>query len=119
MMAPLFPLLQHLLPILVVTNALGVNAFCPALESRSSSEDTIRDVLSSPHARLEARYSAGPPDDGQCPRISKAAGGGTRSEDWWPCELSLNVLRQNSPLVNPFDEDFDYASEFAKLDGMC
>jgi catalase (peroxidase I) len=27
------------------------------------------------------------------------------------------VLRQNADKVNPFDDDFDYATEFAKLDG--
>ncbi len=54
---------------------------------------------------------------GQCSRKSKVAGGGTRSRDFWPCELSLATLRQNAEIVNPMDADFDYATEFAKLDG--
>lgn len=48
--------------------------------------------------------------------LRKSAGGGTRNRDWWPNLLELNILRQNSPLVNPMDKDFNYAEEFKKLD---
>ena len=44
------------------------------------------------------------------------AGGGTRNSDWWPNQLKLNVLRQNSPLSNPMGEAFNYAAEFKSLD---
>ncbi|KAH8821943.1 catalase D [Xylogone sp. PMI_703] len=75
----------------------------------------------SPHVNegrsiLEERFSPDGPDFGRCPRKSKVAGGGTRSQDWWPCELSLDVLRQNAAKTNPLGETFDYATEFAKLD---
>ena len=53
---------------------------------------------------------------GKCPSISDAAGAGTRSHDWWPCQLRLDVLRQFSPEQNPLGGDFDYAAAFAKLD---
>ena len=53
---------------------------------------------------------------GKCPSISDAAGGGTRSHDWWPCQLRLDVLRQFSPEQNPLGGNFDYAAAFAKLD---
>lgn len=53
---------------------------------------------------------------GQCPAISEAAGGGSRSRDWWPCQLRLDVLRQFSPNQDPLGASFDYAKEFAKLD---
>lgn len=46
----------------------------------------------------------------------EAAGGGTRNRDWWPNQLKVNILRQNSSLSNPMGEDFDYAEEFKKLD---
>lgn len=36
--------------------------------------------------------------------------------DWWPNQLNLKILAQNSPQLNPFGEDFNYAREFAKLD---
>src|SRR5690349_19717616 len=43
-------------------------------------------------------------------------GGGTRNRDWWPNQLKLNILRQNSPLSNPMGEDFNYAEAFKSLD---
>ena len=43
-------------------------------------------------------------------------GGGTRNHDWWPNQLKLGILRQNSSLSNPMDEDFDYAEAFKSLD---
>jgi catalase-peroxidase len=57
---------------------------------------------------------------GKCPFnqgvSAQFAGGGTRNEDWWPNQLKLNVLRQNSSLSNPMDKDFDYVKEFKSLD---
>lgn len=53
---------------------------------------------------------------GQCANVTKAAGGGTRSRDWWPCQLRLDVLRQFSAEQNPMGGDFDYAAAFATLD---
>ncbi|MCW3466125.1 catalase/peroxidase HPI [Chitinophaga nivalis] len=43
-------------------------------------------------------------------------GGGTRNHDWWPDQLKVSILRQNSPLSNPLDEDFNYAEAFKSLD---
>ncbi|KIV99454.1 catalase-peroxidase 1 [Verruconis gallopava] len=57
----------------------------------------------------------------ECPAHERAkraniGGGGTRNRDWWPDELRLNILRQQSPLTNPYGKDFNYAEEFKKLD---
>jgi catalase-peroxidase len=41
--------------------------------------------------------------------------GGTKNRDWWPDQLKLNILRQNSSLSNPMGEDFNYAKEFKSL----
>ena len=38
------------------------------------------------------------------------------NEDWWPNQLDLDILHQNSELSNPLDPDFEYAAEFSKLD---
>ncbi len=37
-------------------------------------------------------------------------------KDWWPDMLDLSVLHAHSPKGNPLGEDFDYKSEFEKLD---
>jgi catalase-peroxidase len=36
--------------------------------------------------------------------------------DWWPNQLDLSVLHQNSSLSNPMGKDFNYAEEFKSLD---
>ena len=43
-------------------------------------------------------------------------GSGTRNRDWWPQQLRLNILRQHTPVTNPFGEDFNYAEAFKSLD---
>jgi catalase-peroxidase len=57
---------------------------------------------------------------GKCPfhggQLKETAGGGTRNRDWWPNQLNLTILRQNSALSDPMDKGFDYGEEFKKLD---
>lgn len=48
--------------------------------------------------------------------LKRTAGGGTSNRDWWPNQLKLNILRQNSNLSNPMDEQFNYAEAFKSLD---
>ncbi|EXK76724.1 catalase-peroxidase 2 [Fusarium oxysporum f. sp. raphani 54005] len=57
-----------------------------------------------------------PEDFGICRVASNQAGGGTRSRDFWPCALRLDVLRQFSPQYNPLGADFDYTEAFKSLD---
>jgi catalase-peroxidase len=38
------------------------------------------------------------------------------NRDWWPNQLDLQVLHQQSALSNPMGEAFDYAKEFKSLD---
>lgn len=44
------------------------------------------------------------------------SGGGTSNRDWWPNQLNLKVLHQNSGLSNPLGKGFKYREEFLKLD---
>ena len=39
-----------------------------------------------------------------------------RNKQWWPNQLNLNVLRQNSELSDPMGAQFNYAKEFQSLD---
>ena len=43
-------------------------------------------------------------------------GVGNQNEDWWPDRLTLDVLRQHSPLSDPMGESFEYKKEFESLD---
>ncbi len=48
--------------------------------------------------------------------VPEHTGGGLTVRDWWPNQLNLKVLHQNSPLPNPMGEDFSYAEAFKSLD---
>jgi len=38
------------------------------------------------------------------------------NRDWWPNQLNLHALHQNSPLPNPMGKAFNYTKEFESLD---
>ena len=38
------------------------------------------------------------------------------NRDWWPNQLNLRILHQNSALSDPLGKSFNYAEEFKKLD---
>ncbi|MGY6744519.1 MAG: catalase/peroxidase HPI [Cecembia sp.] len=40
----------------------------------------------------------------------------TGNAEWWPNQLNLSILRQNSSLSNPMGADFNYAEAFKNLD---
>jgi catalase-peroxidase len=58
--------------------------------------------------------------ESKCPfhggALKQSAGSGTRNRDWWPDQLKLNILRQNSSLSNPMGAAFNYAEAFKSLD---
>jgi catalase-peroxidase len=49
---------------------------------------------------------------GKCPVVHKSF----NNRDWWPEQLNVQVLHQNSSLSDPMDKAFDYAKEFKSLD---
>lgn len=54
---------------------------------------------------------------GKCPVMHAHTSVGVRSNrDWWPNQLNLKMLHQNSALSDPMDADFNYAEEFKSLD---
>jgi len=40
----------------------------------------------------------------------------TSNSDWWPYQINLGILRQNSARSNPMGQDFNYIEEFKSLD---
>ena len=59
-------------------------------------------------------------NDATCPVTGAAqkagAGSGTVNRDWWPNQLKLGILHQQSAKSDPMGESFDYAEEFRSLD---
>jgi catalase-peroxidase len=63
------------------------------------------------------KASGRPDTSGKCPMMGGQAGHRPLSvQDWWPNQLDLKVLHQNSAKGNPMGEEFSYAEEFKKLD---
>src|SRR3984885_11512926 len=58
--------------------------------------------------------------EAQCPfsngSIKHTSASAKGNRDWWPNQLNLGILHQNSSLSNPMEKEFDYAQEFKKLD---
>ncbi|MFT6864899.1 MAG: hypothetical protein ACJAVK_003470, partial [Akkermansiaceae bacterium] len=50
------------------------------------------------------------------PAARHTAASAYSNRDWWPNQLNLSILHQNSAKGNPVGLEFDYAEEFAKLD---
>ncbi|MBP1859391.1 catalase/peroxidase HPI [Rhizobium herbae] len=57
---------------------------------------------------------------GKCPvmhgSLTSNSGEGTSNREWWPNQLNLRILHQNSALSDPMGTGFDYAEAFKKLD---
>jgi catalase-peroxidase len=54
---------------------------------------------------------------GKCPVMHSPTTASVRSNrDWWPNQLNLKMLHQNSALANPMHAGFDYAKAFKSLD---
>ena len=58
--------------------------------------------------------------ESKCPVLGgphrHSAVGATANQHWWPNQLNLKILHQNSPQSDPMGEDFNYAEEFKTLD---
>jgi len=53
--------------------------------------------------------------EAKCP-FTHTAGSAPSNRDWWPHQLNLKILHQNSSLSDPMGKGFDYAKEFKSLD---
>ncbi len=58
--------------------------------------------------------------EAKCPvmrgALKPAVAGGRTNADWWPNQLNLKILHQNSAVSDPMGEEFNYAEEFKSLD---
>ncbi len=58
--------------------------------------------------------------ESKCPMMGAkrrhTAAGALSNDDWWPNQLNLKILHQNSSLSNPLDPTFSYAEAFQNLD---
>ncbi|WP_153505291.1 catalase/peroxidase HPI [Cumulibacter manganitolerans] len=76
-------------------------------ENQSSGCPVMHDSATAQGSESENPAIDSPQPKGHRPRTN---------QDWWPNQLDLSVLHAHSPKGNPLGADFDYATEFAKLD---
>ncbi len=50
--------------------------------------------------------------ENKCPVLGRS----TSNQHWWPNQVNLKILNQNSPQSDPMGEEFNYAEEFNTLD---
>jgi len=48
--------------------------------------------------------------------VAEAQSSAQSPKFWWPDQLDLSLLRQQSPASNPYGADFNYAEAFSRLD---
>ncbi|MBY3446687.1 MULTISPECIES: catalase/peroxidase HPI [Rhizobium] len=53
---------------------------------------------------------------GKCPVAHGNTPRSRSNRDWWPNQLNVQILHQNSGRADPLGQAFDYAEEFKKLD---
>jgi catalase-peroxidase len=54
------------------------------------------------------------PEEAKCPFTGATQA--RTNHDWWPNQVSIEVLRRNSSVSDPMGEEYDYAKEFKSLD---
>jgi catalase-peroxidase len=58
--------------------------------------------------------------ESKCPfsgsMLKHTTAGAKGNREWWPDQLNLGILHQQSSLSNPMGEEFNYAEEFKSLD---
>ena len=53
--------------------------------------------------------------ESKCP-VAHGARRARSNADWWPNQLNIRLLHQNSPQSDPLGKEFNYAEEFKSLD---
>jgi catalase-peroxidase len=100
-------------PVFAEPPVAGTPAKCPITGNASA-------VSKCPVTGLVFAAAAQPGPEGGAPAAAPAAGapmtGPATNRDWWPNQLNLKILHQNSPAGNPMGPNFNYVAEFQKLD---
>jgi len=105
-----------LLGLILTINLMGQDATqCPFMSANQNAG------LADEQASLHSNGLSNTPSDISKQREAKIKGsdpsGGAKTiREWWPNQLNLGILRQNSNLSDPMDPTFNYAQAFKQLD---
>ncbi len=64
----------------------------------------------------EKKASPAPSEKTETTKRREEAVKGNTNKDWWPNQLNLDLLRQNSEKSDPMDPEYNYLKEFNSLD---
>lgn len=94
------------------------NAETPAVKNEPAVNNNLKAEDAKPAVDDKANAQAVCPVLGPvAPPNARHTSAGTMSNSaWWPNQLNLKILHQNSAKVNPLGAEFNYAEEFKKLD---
>lgn len=67
-------------------------------------------------AKCPVMHGEAAADEKGAPHTTAKRTTGSANRDWWPNQLNLDVLRQNSSLSDPMGADFNYRKQFQSLD---
>lgn len=90
----------------VAAFGMAQEATCPVTGKTASSSKDANAYEN--HGSMAAKAQGAPSEKGSA-QVN-------RNKEWWPNQLNLDLLRQNSSLSNPMGADFDYNKEFNSLD---
>lgn len=103
--------------ILVTSVALALNRVTQTNNSRQSGSKKMNSETEKANPSQSAPVSQCPVMGAVKPAMARSTAAGAMSNsDWWPDQLNLKMLHQNSLKGNPMGEGFSYAAEFKKLD---
>src|SRR5260370_28598366 len=86
------------------------------IEQRSNAADFSKSAESNQTRQCFHEMELDMENESKCPVTGSHAVGAMSNQDWWPNQLNLKILNQNSPLSDPMDRECDYAKEFNSLD---
>jgi catalase-peroxidase len=89
-----------------------------ALSGSAANAETAPTIPAAPANAVEPQVTV--PAIDRCPVMHGGNGykatGSFANQHWWPNQLNLKLLHQNTRASNPLRDDFDYATEFKTID---
>jgi catalase-peroxidase len=107
---------------LIIAIAMSLNIASSTANDLSRGDRSLQSGDSNQQAA--SPHSGSPDGIDQCPVMGHmnpagarhTAAGAMSNSDWWPNQLNLNILHQNSLRGNPMGVEFNYAEAFRQLD---
>ena len=105
-------------PNLLIAIAMSFNAACTTADDLNDNSGTL--TSGDPRGPAAVMPVNSPASMAQCPVMGggnpagarHTAAGAMSNSHWWPNQLNLKILHQNSQKGNPLGAGFDYAKAF-------